>query len=271
MSQPPSPPATQLAHPLPVATALEDCQAWAEAASAIALRFFRSGTDVDFKEDLSPVTLADRSVELELKSAISKKYPTHGIFGEETGIEGDTGEDLWVLDPIDGTRSFISGHPLFGMLLAYLHKGELLAGCINMPALKEVYCGGKDVPATRNGIPIQSSTKRSLDEAILYINEGEKLFSDHPELFSRLMAAGQTRRFGYDCYPHALLASGQVDAVIDYDLKPYDFLAVSAVVEAAGGIVTDWQGAPLTLASEGAIISAATPELHQELLERIQP
>jgi len=240
---------------------------WAEAARGTALKFFRQGTEVDFKEDQSPVTLADQTVEQELKSAIAAKYPDHGVFGEETGIEGGGKDCLWVIDPIDGTRSFISGHPLFGMLIAFLRKGQLLAGAISMPALNEVYCGGRGVPATCNGTPIEVSGQRNPDEAVIYINEGEKLLADHPDVAARLLRAGQTRRFGYDCYPHALLAAGHVDAVIDYDLKPYDFLAVSAVVEAAGGIMTDWRGNALTLESDGAVISAASPELHAALLK----
>ncbi|MEX0302448.1 MAG: inositol monophosphatase family protein [Leisingera sp.] len=251
---------------LSVSTVLGDCVAWAEMSAATALRFFRQGNAVEFKEDLSPVTLADRSVEQELKAAIAAKYPGHGFFGEETGIEGDGNGSLWVIDPIDGTRSFISGHPLFGTLMAYLSKGQLQAGVISMPRLNEIYCGGRGVPATCNGTPIRVSGQCNLEEAVVYINEGEKLLADHPAIVARLLHTGQTRRFGYDCYPHALLAAGHVDAVIDYDLKPYDFLAVSAVVEAAGGVVTDWSGNALTLESEGAIVSAATPEVHAALL-----
>ncbi|MCU9838979.1 inositol monophosphatase [Ruegeria sp. WL0004] len=248
-------------------TVLRDCAAWAEMSAATALSFFRQGTAVDFKADLSPVTLADQTVERELKAAITAKYPDHGIFGEETGIEGDGKVHLWIIDPIDGTRSFISGHPLFGMLIAFLNKGQLQAGTISMPALNEVYCGGLGIPATCNGTLIHVSGQRDLNAAVLYINEGEKLLADHPSVTAQLLQAGQTRRFGYDCYPHALLAAGHVDAVIDYDLKPYDFLAVSAVVEAAGGIMTDWQGKRLTLDSEGAVISAASSELHAVLIE----
>ncbi|MBY6142336.1 inositol monophosphatase [Leisingera daeponensis] len=258
---------SSLSEPLSAETVLRDCAAWTEMSAATALGYFRQDTAVDFKADLSPVTLADQTVERELKAAIAAKYPDHGIFGEETGIEGGGKENLWVIDPIDGTRSFISGHPLFGMLIAFLSKGRLQAGAISMPALNEVYCGGLGVPATCNGTPIQVSGQRDLHAAVLYINEGEKLLADHPRTTARLLRAGQTRRFGYDCYPHALLAAGHVDAVIDYDLKPYDFLAVSAVVEAAGGIMTDWQGKALTLDSGGAVVSAASPELHAALVD----
>ena len=138
-----------------------------------------------------------------------------------------------------------------------------------MPALKETYVGVPGEGAMLNGAPISVSGATRLDRSILYVNEGEKLYRDHPVLFSRLMQAGQTRRFAYDCYPHALLASGHVDAVVDYDLQPYDFLAVAPLIEAAGGVMTDWQGKALTLESDGAVISAATPALHRDLLALI--
>ncbi|MFT6073894.1 MAG: fructose-1,6-bisphosphatase/inositol monophosphatase family enzyme [Yoonia sp.] len=130
----------------------------------------------------------------------------------------------------------------------------------------EVFVGVKDAGATLNGAPIHSSDQKNLDECILYINEGENIFADHPDVFGRLTKAGQTRRFSYDCYPHALLAAGHVDAVVDYDLQPYDYLPVKVVVEEAGGLITDWDGQPLTLNSDGRVLSAATPELHARLM-----
>jgi len=249
-----------------VDTVLKDCRDWAQTAAATVIQFFRKDTDVAFKEDQSPVTLADQTIELELKKAIAAKYPDHGFFGEESGIEGGDRDSIWVIDPIDGTRSFISGNPLFGMLLAYLEHGKVKAGVISMPMLKEIYCGGVGSAATCNGSPIHVSGQRNLDQATVYINEGEKLLDDHPLICANLLQAGQTRRFGYDCYPHALLAAGHVDAVVDYDLKPYDYFAICAVVEAAGGVMTDWQGRALTLGSNGTVVSAASPELHAALI-----
>ncbi|GHB49901.1 histidinol phosphate phosphatase [Pseudovibrio japonicus] len=252
-----------------VSEILDDCEAWAKSAAVLARSFFRKDNQLSFKEDDSPVTIADRQIEKELKAGILGKYPDFGIFGEESGVDGSLDGDLMVIDPIDGTRSFISGNPLFGLLLAYLRNGETMAGAISMPILNEIYTGGAGTPAKCNGKEISVSTQTSLDDAIIYINEGDKLLVDKPEQAERLLKSGKTRRFGYDCYSHALLASGHVDVVIDYDLKPYDFLAVSAVVRAAGGIVTDWNGNDLGLSSHGAIISAATPELHEEVLKTL--
>ncbi|MEP2639679.1 inositol monophosphatase family protein [Roseobacter sp.] len=250
-----------------IAQILEDGAAFARAAGKTARTYFRQHNDVAFKDDQSPVTVVDQMIERELKQAIAQAYPNDAIFGEESGVDGDLTGNLWVIDPIDGTRSFISGNPLFGMLMAYLEQGVPMAGVISMPFFQELYCGGVGHPATCNGQPIAVSGQQDIDDCTLYINEGEKLFAHHPDIFSRLVQAGKTRRFGYDCYPHALLAAGHIDAVVDYDLKPYDYLALTAVVGAAGGIVSDWQGNGLGLSSGGAVVSAATPQLHRALLD----
>ncbi|NSY41600.1 inositol monophosphatase family protein [Leisingera sp. ANG59] len=239
-------------------------------AAEAARGYFRSRLGIEFKADESPVTQADKAVESEVRAYLEQHFPDHGIFGEEHGFDGADRENVWIIDPIDGTRSFLSGHPLFGFLLGFLQGGVPQLGVIGMPALGETFLGQRGQGATLNGQPIHASAQTRLMQAILYVNEGDKIHCDFPELFNRLMQAGQTRRFAYDCYPHALLAAGHVDAVIDYDLQPYDFLPVSAVVEAAGGVITDWQGNPLGLGSDGRVIAAATPQLHAEMLALIE-
>lgn len=242
----------------------------AEAACEVALGYFRNFLDVDFKSDESPVTQADRGVESHVRDYLKRHFPQDGVWGEEYGLEKGENDWIWIVDPIDGTRSFLSGSPLFGFLLARLFKGEPIVGVIGMPALNEVIIGQKNVGASLNGRDIHVSKQTSLKEAVLYVNEGDKIYRDHPSLFAQLMTLGQTRRFAYDCYPHALLAMGHVDAVIDYDLQPYDYLPVVTVVEAAGGIMTNWNGEALTMASgTQTVVSAATPELHSQLLKRI--
>lgn len=245
----------------------ETAQEITEIAAKTAMQFYRGTFEIDLKSDESPVTVADKQIEMEVRDLLATRYPSHSILGEEFGSGDLSVDNIWVVDPIDGTRSFISGHPLFGFLLAHLINGLPSLGIISMPALNEIYKGHKNEGATLNGRPIRVSNKQSLSESILSLNEGEKLFADEPEVFSRLMSAGHTRRFGYDCYPHALLASGQIDAVIDYDLKPFDYLPLVVVVEAAGGIITDWEGKKLDFSSDGRVVSAATKELHRELLE----
>ena len=140
---------------------------------------------------------------------------------------------------------------------------------IAMPALNEVYLGQAGQGATLNGAPIACSKKTALSDAILYINEGEKLFQHEPQVHAKLVRSGHTRRFAYDCYPHAMLAAGFVDCVVDYDLKPFDYLPLAGVIEAAGGVITDWRGRKLDFESDGRVVSAATPELHAELLDQL--
>ncbi|WP_294612075.1 inositol monophosphatase family protein [uncultured Roseovarius sp.] len=237
-----------------------------ETASRISLAHFNGALEIATKDDASPVTIADQETERSIRDALHKAYPDDGIFGEEYGTEGLEKEAVWVVDPIDGTRSFIAGVPLFGMLLAMTQGQKPLLGICRLPALGQVYAAAKGMGTTRNGTSIDTSDCRTIDDAMLFINEGEKIYADAPAVFDRLMQAGRLRRLSYDCQPHALVAAGQIDAVVDYDLKPYDFLAMVPIVEEANGVITDWQGKPLDFLSDGRVVSAATPELHTELL-----
>lgn len=245
---------------------LETAGAIQRMAAETALKHFRSPVAIDRKADESPVTAADFAIERDARARIQYAFPDHEILGEEFGAGDLTRDHVWVIDPIDGTRSFISGHPAFGFLLAYLEKGETLYSVISMPALDEVFVGQVGRGATLNGRPIRTSDKTVLSDAIVTINEADKLFFHEPGVHARMMRAGNTRRFGHDCYPHALLAAGFVDCVVDYDLKPFDFLPLAGVVNAAGGVITDWNGDALDFHSDGRIVSAATPELHAEVL-----
>jgi histidinol phosphatase-like enzyme (inositol monophosphatase family) len=238
----------------------------AELAAETARRYFRGRLGVEFKADERPVTPADKAVESAVRAYLGEHFPGHGIFGEEHGIAQGDGRHIWIIDPIDGTRSFLSGHPLFGFLLGHIADGAAQLGLVAMPALQETYLGIPGSGAWCGDAPIRSSEQQELDHAILYVNEGDKLHRDHPQVFGRLMQAGQTRRFAYDCYPYALLASGHVDAVVDYDLQPYDYLPVEALVSAAGGVMTGWQGEALERQSNAPVIAAATPQLHRQLM-----
>lgn len=239
------------------------------AAAKTAMAYFRNGVAVELKSDKSPVSEADLKIERDARDLILSRFPDHQILGEEYG-SGDLDHDhVWVIDPIDGTRSFISGNPSFGFLLSYFERGVNKLSMVGMPALSEVYVGQAAGIATLNGTAIRASGQTQLDQAIVYVNEGEKLLADAPGLIPTLAQSCHTFRLAYDCYPHAMLAAGFLDCVVDYDLKPFDFLPVSGVLEAAGAVVTDWDGKPLHFGSDGRIVSAATPELHAQVLEKI--
>ncbi len=239
----------------------------AEAASTIAMRHFLTPLDIIAKADESPVTVADRETEQVIRDAIASSFPGHAIFGEEHGVEGALDGPAWIIDPIDGTRSFITGSPLFGMLIGYLEAGVPQLGLVQMPALNETFVGTVDNAATCNGQTIRCRQTDRLDAAMVYINEAERLYADNPDLFARLCNTGVTRRMAYDCYPHAMVAAGRIDAVVDIGLEPYDYLPLVALVEAAGGLITDWNGEPLTLNSDGRVVTVATPALHAQMLE----
>ncbi len=252
---------------LSAATLLQAAREITATALSIPLHHFRRGFDIEQKSDESPVTIADRETEADLRAAIAERFPDHGILGEEYGSEGLERDVVWVIDPIDGTKSFISGSPLFGMLVAVLKGGKPVAGIIRMPALGECYAGALETGSDRDGTPLACRKGVALDQAFLCINEANSIMAEEPAIFQRLMKTGQYQRLTYDCFPYAQLASGQVDAVVDYNLQPYDYLPVAPVVEAAGGIITDWQGETLTLKSDGRVAASASAEIHAALLK----
>jgi len=246
---------------------LKQILAITERAADIPRDYFRKKLAVDSKSDDSPVTRADRETEAFIRSELTKLFPDHAIFGEEFGRTDGKSRYQWVIDPIDGTRSFISGMPLYGMLVSLLEEGQPVLGVVRMPELGEVYSGLKDSAFLNGEFRLSVSSTKELSSAFIYINEASKILRASPRVFSRLDAAGRDRRFGYDCYPHMLVAAGHIDACIDYDLQPYDFLALAPVIEGAGGVITDWNGQPVSLESDGRIVSAATQRIHSQILE----
>lgn len=235
-------------------------------ASAIPMTYFRKPLELVAKADESPVTIADRDTETFIRRKLAEAFPEDGLFGEEFGVaEGRSGA-LWIIDPIDGTRSFITGNPLFGMLLGRVVAGVPEVGVVRMPALGETFAGARGRGAWLNGAPIRVRATKTLAEAMVYVNEAEKIEAADPARFARLCRVGHTRRMGYDCYPHALVAAGQIDVVVDCGLQPYDYLPLIALVEGAGGVICDWQGRALTLQSDGRVITAATPELRDQMI-----
>ena len=240
------------------------------AASAIPMAYFRKPLDLVAKEDDSPVTIADRNTESFIRESLAAAFPDDGLFGEEFGVaEGRSGA-LWIIDPIDGTRSFITGNPLFGILLGRVAAGVPEIGVVRMPALNETFAGARGKGAALNGVPIRVRKTTDLSQAMVYVNEAEKIEAADPARFARLCRIGHTRRMAYDCYPHALVAAGQIDVVVDCGLQPYDYLPLIALVEAAGGVICDWQGQSLTLNSDGRVITAATPELRDAMVKILQ-
>lgn len=249
---------------------LDAAAAIAAQSTGLTMKHFRSAVDVHNKADSSPVTAADRATEAAIRQAISDRFPSHGITGEEHGSAGLDREYVWVIDPIDGTKSFISGVPLFGTLIGVLWHGRPVVGVIHMPGLKETFAGSAELGSSFNGAPIRCRTGVAPEDAFLCYNELHKLVRHEPDKAARLLATGRYQRPTMDCYPYAQLAAGWVDGVIDYDLDPYDYLPLVGVVEGAGGIITDWSGAPLNHQSNGTVAAAASPEIHSALLSALR-
>jgi inositol-phosphate phosphatase/L-galactose 1-phosphate phosphatase/histidinol-phosphatase len=233
----------------------------ADAAGPIVRRYFRQGVAVDDKPDTSPVTIADREAESALRALIETRFPDHGILGEEHGSVRTDAERVWVLDPIDGTKSFISGVPLFGTLIALVERGAPVLGVIDQPISRERWIGARGHKSTLNGRPISTRACASLGAATLFATSPDMFKGADAEGFLRLKSAVKLARFGGDCYAYGLLAAGFVDLVVEAGLKPYDYAALVPVITGAGGGMTDWEGKPLTLASEGRVLACGDPGL----------
>ncbi|MGO4393378.1 histidinol-phosphatase [Variovorax sp. M-6] len=245
---------------------LRVAHALADAAAAHSLRLFRTPLDIISKADESPVTQADRAAETAMREILGTERPADGIFGEEHGRERLEAERVWVLDPIDGTRSFITGSPLWGTLIGLLRGGRVELGMVDMPVLGERWIGQAGIGATRNGQPVRASQCSALADARIVTTSPDIFNPADWQAFDVLSRRCAMRRFGGDCYGYAQLAGGTIDLVVETGLQPYDYLGPTGLIEAAGGIVTDWQGRPLGLESDGRVVAAATSELHRQAL-----
>lgn len=243
--------------------------ALADAARVETLRHFRQADlQTDSKRvDFDPVTVADRGAEAAMRALLAQHRPDDAILGEEFAAKEGTSGYTWVLDPIDGTRSYISGTPTWGVLIAVSDADGPFLGVIDQPYIGERFYGGRgraemSGPLGRRALKVRATTE--LAEATLFTTFPEVGTVDEGRAFDRV--AGQVRltRYGCDCYAYALLASGQIDLVIEAGLQAYDVQAPIAVIQAAGGIVTDWSGRPVH--HGGQVIAAATPELHRAAL-----
>ncbi|KAF9619217.1 hypothetical protein IFM89_005771 [Coptis chinensis] len=276
----------------------------ADAAGEVIRKYFRKSFEILDKEDLSPVTIADRAAEEAMVSIILENFPSHAIFGEENGwkCEEKTAEYVWVLDPIDGTKSFITGKPLFGTLIALLHKGKSIVGIIDQPILRERWIGMTGRQTTLNGQEVSTRSCSKLSHAYLYTTSPHLFSGDAEKAFDRVRSKVKIPLYGCDCYAYALLASGFVDLVVESGLKvrlhfpffasdissivtnpdrcvtqPYDFLSLVPVIEGAGGSITDWRGNQLHWEASSDsnpanfnVLAAGDKQLHQQALDSLQ-
>jgi histidinol phosphatase-like enzyme (inositol monophosphatase family) len=259
---------------LPILTDLELAHRLADAAGKTILPYFRHPELASQNKDaggFDPVTAADRAAESAMRTLLAEHRPDDGIWGEEFGRQPGTSGREWVLDPIDGTRAFISGTPTWGILIA-LHAGDgPFLGVIDQPYTAERFVGAPEVAemtGPQGVVRLMTRKTPALDQAILFTTFPEVGTPNERLAFEAVSRSVQLTRYGMDCYAYALLAAGQIDLVIEAGLNAYDVQAPIAVIRAAGGIVTDWRGGP---AHEGGqILAAANPELHAAALALLQ-
>lgn len=247
----------------------------AAASAEITLPLFRTPLLTDNKAEqgtFDPVTIADRNAEAAMRSMIRKAYPNHGILGEEFEDEAPNADYLWVLDPIDGTRAFISGLPLWGTLIGLTYLGKPVFGMMHQPFTGESFTGttfetevGNALLRRENScISLRTSSRMALSEATISTTS-PRIFTDSERTaYDRVEQACRLARYGYDCYAYAMVAAGHIDLVIEAGLKAFDIVPLVPIIEAAGGVVSNWAGAPIT--EGGTAIAAATPQLHEAAL-----
>ena len=238
-------------------------EAAADVAGAAVRPFFRSGFAVDTKSDRSPVTIADRTAELAMRAVLAERFPDHGVLGEEFGLNRPDARLRWVLDPIDGTRAFVSGRPTFGTLIALLDGETPIVGVIDQPVSGERWVGVAGRPTAFRGAYGGRAGCRpcaSLADAELSATSPEMLESDRPR-WQRLVGAVRRNYWGGDCYAVGLLALGQIDVIAEATMHLWDWAALVPVVEGAGGRVTDWSGQTLRPDGDGRVLAVGDPSL----------
>ncbi|UTW13177.1 histidinol-phosphatase [Marinobacterium rhizophilum] len=243
----------------------------ADRARSILQPYFRTRIQVQDKADTSPVTIADQETESALRAMLHTHFPSHNIIGEEHEQLQQGGDFTWVIDPIDGTKSFISGMPTFGTLISLQQAEVPILGMIDIPISDERWVARRGHGTRYNGQSCHTSAVTELRDAILYCTEPDPF--DKPQLarFERLAQQVKLRRFGGDCYLAGLLASGHIDLLVEASLKIYDVMAMVTVIEEAGGCISDWHGQPVGGPGwDGSLLASATAALHARALAVLQ-
>ena len=245
----------------------------ASASGDTILPFFRTSLTVDNKKTggFDPVTAADRAAEDAMRALIRKNFPAHGILGEEYGSEHAEAEYVWVLDPIDGTKSFISGMVAWGTLIGLMRFGEPVFGMMHQPFVRERFTGDGGAaryrgPAGDRALHVRPCA--SLGEAVLFTTSPLLMEPDDRAIFQRVENAVKLSRYGGDCYAYCMLAAGHIDLVIETEIKPHDIVPLIPIITGAGGIITTWENGPAQ--GGGRIVAAGDKRVHEAALELLQ-
>ncbi len=229
-------------------------------------QYFRTDVTIDSKSDLSPVTIADKKSEEVMREEIQKQFPDHGIIGEEFGNYNANAEYVWVLDPIDGTKSFISGALTFGTLIALLKNGKPILGVINQPIINELLIGD-NIEARLNGVKVNVRNCDNVSKAVLLTTDHFNIGKyQNQQKFDELAKKVKTYRNWGDCYGYYLLATGYADIMIDPIMSVWDSMALIPIIKGAGGVITDYQGNDPV---KGNSIVAASPQIHPDVIKAL--
>lgn len=250
-------------------TLLSFSETLADASRAMLRAATADAPRIDLKADASFVTETDRAVEACLRELIHARFPDHGIMGEEHGSERLDAEFVWVLDPIDGTAAWVAGIPVYGTLISVAHEGRPLTGVIDLPATSERLTGISARGAWHNGVPIRCRKGVPLAEAYMTSSNPRFIPEADRAPFARLDQAVRFTQYGGSCYAYACLARGRTDLAVDAGFDAFDLFAPTAIIEGAGGIVTDWEGKALDLHWFGRVLAAGDATLHAHALERL--
>lgn len=245
----------------------------ADVSGEVIKKYFRKDLGEILKKDQSPVTLADREVEEIIRNEISKKFPDHGIIGEEFGKINPDAKYQWVIDPIDGTISFVIGRPIFGTLISLCENQKPILGIINQPIANERWIGS-EIGTFFNGKKVQARKCENLSDAILCATSPSFFRGKDLEIVNKISAKTKYQNqggiiYGGDCYLFGLLSMGQIDIVIEKGLKNFDFISLVPIIENAGGIITDWSGRKLDINSDGSVLACGDAKLHKQILELV--
>lgn len=242
----------------------------ADAAHALLAPAAALRPDVQVKADRSFVTALDAQIEARLRELIGGRHPAHGILGEEAGASATDAEAVWILDPIDGTAPFVAGVPVFGTLIALAWQGVPVIGVMHLPVTQQRYVGVAGRASTMNGTPLRTRACAGLGQAILSTSNPDFLSAAERPALEALRTRTAWRIYGGCCLSYGLLAAGRTDVAIDAGFKVWDYAPFRPLIEGAGGVITDWQGRPVTLASGSQVLAAGDPARHADALALVE-
>ena len=242
----------------------------ADASGKIIKKYFRKKIKINLKKDNTPFTKADIEAEKVIRELILKQEPNCGFVGEETGSINMNREYCWVVDPLDGTKSFITGKPTFGTLIGLLKNNKPVLGILNQPILNERWVGIAGVETKYNNKKVRVRKCKSIKGAKMYATSPMMFQGRNKKIYKNVRAKIGECLFGADCYSHGLMSLGFVDVILEANLKPWDYIASASIISGAGGKITDWNDNDLNLQSDGRILATGDSNIHKQIIKIIQ-